>query len=416
MHRQAAYAGYGALLLLAFNVAARADDPRADETSYYQLSSQFQGFCKSLDIQNDGRENKTPILARTDFVSGQHWKMSRAPNNGYYYLTTEWQGLGKRLDILNDGVNNTPVLAGGANYTGQLWRIDPAGDGNFFLSTYWRGSGNRLDVINDATASRLTLKPAAHVSGQRWRFTKVTRVGPVPSSLGVSAFYKKYVDADGIPVLGSDKVSDTALYRARFIILQVLSGRADIRDQMIAHGARVAIMGASEQTSDIPEHSNLALPEDEADQTQDPQVFWNGRARGLGGVVGAPLTTGAEENLLCQQGDRYAGEDIFLHEFAHGIHHLGVTFVDPNFEADLQAAYDDAKAEGRWQENADLYALDNPIEYFAEGVQSWFNVNAEPNAVHNDVNTRAELETYDPQLYALVAKFFPADVSPCSCQ
>src|SRR5262245_6828466 len=34
---------------------------------------------------------------------------------------------------------------------------------------------------------------------------------PVPASLGVSPFYKKYVDAQGIPVLASEKVPDAAL-------------------------------------------------------------------------------------------------------------------------------------------------------------------------------------------------------------
>ncbi|MEX0645926.1 MAG: hypothetical protein WD076_11480, partial [Parvularculaceae bacterium] len=195
---------------------------------------------------------------------------------------------------------------------------------------------------------------------------------------------------------------------------QLLSGRPDIRDQMIAHGARVAIMASSEQTSDIPEHATLALPKDEP--PQDAQAFWNARARGLGGTVAAPLTTGAQENLLCEAVDRYKGEDIFLHEFAHAIHHLGITFVDPNFESDLQTTYDAAKAARRWQETADIYAMENPIEYFAEGVQSWFNVNLQGGNIHNQVDTRAELQTYDPGLYALIAKFFPADLSACSCQ
>ena len=29
------------------------------------------------------------------------------------------------------------------------------------------------------------------------------------------------------------------------------------------------------------------------------------------------MTSGAEENLLCLAEDRYRGESIFLHEFAH---------------------------------------------------------------------------------------------------
>src|SRR5690348_8709924 len=36
-------------------------------------------------------------------------------------------------------------------------------------------------------------------------------IGPVPESLGVSPFYKKYTDAAGIPVIASEKVPDAAL-------------------------------------------------------------------------------------------------------------------------------------------------------------------------------------------------------------
>ena len=57
------------------------------------------------------------------------------------------------------------------------------------------------------------------------------------------------------------------------------------------------------------------------------------------------------------------------------------------------------------------YAETNIAEYFAEGVQSWFNVNAEmphPDGKHNWVNTREELKEYDPDLYNLLAEYFPA--------
>ena len=43
----------------------------------------------------------------------------------------------------------------------------------------------------------------------------------------------------------------------------------------------------------------------------------------------------------------------------------------------------------------------NDREYFAEGVQSWFDNNREPDHDHNHVNTRAELIEYDPALAAL---------------
>ena len=49
-------------------------------------------------------------------------------------------------------------------------------------------------------------------------------------------------------------------------------------------------------------------------------------------------------------------------------------------------------------------------EYFAEGVQSYFNVNAyasPPDGIHNKINTRDKLRQYDPTLFGLVKEVFP---------
>ena len=55
----------------------------------------------------------------------------------------------------------------------------------------------------------------------------------VPDELDIDPFYKKYVDADGIPVVSSENVADEALMRARSVILQMLSKRSDIHEQMV---------------------------------------------------------------------------------------------------------------------------------------------------------------------------------------
>lgn len=57
----------------------------------------------------------------------------------------------------------------------------------------------------------------------------------------------------------------------------------------------------------------------------------------------------------------------------------------------------------------DTYAVSNKEEYFAECVQSFFNCNryADPaNGVHNWVNRRAKLKSYDPDMYRLLQEYF----------
>ena len=48
----------------------------------------------------------------------------------------------------------------------------------------------------------------------------------------------------------------------------------------------------------------------------------------------------------------------------------------------------------------------------AEGTQSFFDCNAyanPTNGVHNDIDTRIKLESYDPDLYQLIKEVFPCE-------
>lgn len=220
----------------------------------------------------------------------------------------------------------------------------------------------------------------------------------VPLSLGLDPFYRKYTDANGIPVISSAKVPEEALIKARNIILIMLSLRDDVRLKLIENHARVGIIGATEGTTDMPEYEFLK---------NDPNTNWDERARGLGGTIWVPLSTGAEENILCYTNDRYKTEDILIHEFSHAIHGMGAKFVEPDFETRLNSIFTNAISSGKW---ANTYAATNFSEYWAEGVQSWFNVNAQSspaNGIHNYVNTRIELLLYDPDLYALINEYLP---------
>ena len=60
-------------------------------------------------------------------------------------------------------------------------------------------------------------------------------------------------------------------------------------------------------------------------------------------------------------------------------------------------------AKGLWKGK---YASVNHHEYFAEGVQSWFDNNRPPDHDHNHVDTRKELIEYDPALADLCREVF----------
>ncbi|MCG8586430.1 MAG: hypothetical protein MI757_17105 [Pirellulales bacterium] len=213
-----------------------------------------------------------------------------------------------------------------------------------------------------------------------------------PAELRLDKFYEKHVSAGGYPIVASANVNDYALKEAAYLVDLMLAKRPDVRKAMIKSGSRLIIMGHNEYTTDIPEHAHFK-----------PKNYWDARARGLGGSETDPVCSTGEENLLGYEGDPYSTESIFIHEFAHNIHLRGMLNVDKTFDDRLKRAYKAAMAEGLWRGK---YPSVNSREYWAEGVQSWFNNNREPDHDHNHVNTRRELIEYDPRLAKLCREVF----------
>jgi hypothetical protein len=231
-------------------------------------------------------------------------------------------------------------------------------------------------------------------------------IGPVPESLGVSPFYKKHVDAMGIPVVSSEKVPDDALLVARDIINSMLAARPDLRAAMIARRWRTGVIAEVEMTMDIPEYATMKRPGASRDEpvNQADRDYHANRSRGLGGNP----TTGAEENLLGYPGTRYYGEHIFVHEFSHAIM-SAIRQVDTTMIAEIRAAYDSAMAAAKYvhPDGRKHYATTNPSEYWAEGAQWWFFSNyGECFAGNVKVDTPQEFQAYDPKLFELLSRVF----------
>ncbi|MEO8771966.1 MAG: hypothetical protein ABI402_17850 [Ferruginibacter sp.] len=237
--------------------------------------------------------------------------------------------------------------------------------------------------------------------------TTTSEVTAPPASLALDPFYKKYVDASGIPIVSSENVDDQALLNARSIVKDMVKNMPNVVTKMLENHLRIGVIGINERPTQMPEYRDL--------YTAFPGTDWDNRARAYGATIERPLTTDCEENLLCKSGDRYVGEEILTHEFSHAIHELGLRLLYPSFDTDLQAAYTHALNTGLW---ANTYAISEVREYWAEGVQDWYNCNlqASPaNGVHNEINTRAELQTYDPMLYALISTYFSAPTVTHGC-
>ena len=223
-----------------------------------------------------------------------------------------------------------------------------------------------------------------------------------------TAFYKKYADANGYPILASAKVPDAAVAIVRDQVNYMLGHRPDIRDTMIAHGGRVVVMAETEYTMDVPEQRGWVVPK-YLDPRLTPQEraryyepgglgsmtapgYWNPRARGMGGT----LTTCTEENVLGYYRTRYWGTNICVHEFSHAIMGAGIGNADPKWFQAIVDSYKHAKA--ACLRTANGYAGNTFNEYWATGVE-WY--------VGNGGRDRATLKTEDPTLYDVVRRLIP---------
>lgn len=266
-------------------------------------------------------------------------------------------------------------------------------------------SGWLLAVPLLASASCVPLSPSSgQAAGQR---DACARVAPVPEQVrqdfSLDPFYRRHVDADGLPVLSSGAPHDAALERACRLVVNMLSKRPDVRDKLVELRARFVVIGRDEGTADVPEYGFREKPQDERDAI-------NAQTRGIGGQAASC----GEENLMCLDGDRYPSESICVHEFAHTIG-VGVYELDHGFGERLQAAFDAANAKGLLD---GTYRATSPDEYWAEGVQDWYGTNARadpPDGNHNAVATRHALRAFDPDLHALVGEVFPEQAGWGDC-
>ncbi|WP_276482690.1 hypothetical protein [Paraflavitalea pollutisoli] len=218
----------------------------------------------------------------------------------------------------------------------------------------------------------------------------------------LDTYYRKYIDADGFPIVASRFVADSALVQTKMIVQKMLTRIPEAKAAMLKANFRVGVIGAREKVTDMPENRMMNI--------WWPGTDWDARGRGYGATEWLPLMTCGEENIikLPGGGDRYLYESIMVHEFAHNVDY-GLRKARTGFEAELLAAFAYAKNNGLW---SGTYSMENDAEYFAEGVQAWFdtcNMYVLINGVRTKLKTREQLRTYDTRLFDLLSKIMPTE-------
>ena len=262
-----------------------------------------------------------------------------------------------------------------------------------------------------------------HTEETDWRYKPLVKQPAViapPEHLGISDAFPKYSYCRNLPLLGTSKVSDEAILEAHRILYNMFRYRHDIWIPYIDTGAYCIVLGDGESIEEIPRNPHLKFPGIHPDL--ELEGIW----------YPAQDLIASEANLLHTAEDPSPGESLLIRDAAMMSYvttamrpvdpsyedgsrrqsmqqfEVRLTRIDVRFNDKLLAAFREAMDKDLWE---NTLASRDLLNYWAEGVQSFFDANAEsedgePDGVHNHVNTREELVEYDPTLAALIREVF----------
>ena len=241
---------------------------------------------------------------------------------------------------------------------------------------------------------------------QDWRYKPLNKqplVTTPPAKLKINPFYTKYLYCRSLPILGTANASDDAMYKANQLIRDMFTFRHDILKAMIDEGLQFIVLGDRERITDLPDFKGT---------NTSGRIYFKFTKENPRFVVGGEYILNPDKT----------GENLVVREFAKAIPLLvgsrpfdpnfarqrqrqqyemyGLVQVDENFNKKLDELYKNAMSKGLWKGTP---AAKDMVEYFAEGTQSWFDCNGKVvDASGKTINTRDELQKYDPDLAAFL--------------
>jgi hypothetical protein len=264
-------------------------------------------------------------------------------------------------------------------FVGHIWRVRDEASGEIVDEVEVKSRDANVQIIIAGDLGP-TLEPTLTPTPGIVEGSEGCQIADVPSIS--SSYYDKTCSYGGIEILASEEVDDRALMQAWNIIANMLAPRPDIAEILSNRGVQVLIFPRGGNMDDLPVGENDAFAV--AQKGPNPYVI-----------------TG-EANLLCLASSSYYGYNVLIHELAHQIHYSRLDGNSSVFDQKLSALYNDAINDDKWSGH---YAATNRNEYWAEGVVMYFD--ASPiNYENHYVNTKAELQEYDPEFHAFIEEAF----------
>lgn len=240
-----------------------------------------------------------------------------------------------------------------------------------------------------------------------WRYRPLQKqpsVIPPPQRFKIDPWYTKFTWAREFTVVGRG-ASDEAMLQANDTIRKMFAYRHDILKALIADGVKLVVLGKNEKLTDLPECKTAA-----------DKIKIDPRARRLGYSPECKLVVIGEKEILRAVRNPNATASPVIGEFAKALLHVaGTRPIDPNWESRgrdvqqyelrvkrldvqfderLQRLHESARGRGLWK---GAPVAKDRAEYWAAGVLAYFDA-----AGRSKIVTREKLQSYDPELFALV--------------
>ena len=221
------------------------------------------------------------------------------------------------------------------------------------------------------------------------------------------AFYNRYIDADGVAIVGNDFTPDHHFVIAKTVFLMMTTKRPELRDPMRDTFYLTLVGGPGMRGWPI----IATVPEIEIwINLNDPYTF-SGLIQSSAWYP-SPLTSHERLHITIAIASQNHSRDnelmtTVVHELAHAFmlriaRHFDDDFWVGGVEGKVVRAYENAKEKDLWP---DFILTETPFEFFAELVERWFHgVGTHWSA---SFETYEEWEAHDPLTYELLNEWFP---------
>jgi hypothetical protein len=230
-----------------------------------------------------------------------------------------------------------------------------------------------------------------------WRYKPLRKQPSViapPARFKVDPYYTKFTWAREFVVVGSSRVSDEALLKANDTIRKMFAYRHDILKVLINSDTKLVVLGKDEKLGDLPEFKGAGGDARSADYTNERKVIVVPEEKVLN-PGGRSIVMEAFSRALYRATALRPVDPDFEKQRQKQQYELRVKRMDVQFDEKLTTLFESATSKGLFK---DTPAGRDKVEYLTAGILAYFDAIGPGGPVTN----RESLQTYDPDLFALV--------------